>query len=87
MASLALGVPVVTNRGFLTECGLWEQAVALAPEPNASSLAREVVKLLCSEEERNQFAKKGHALYESTFALQRMLERLMAEDGEIRSDK
>jgi hypothetical protein len=69
MAGLALGVPVVSNLGFLSE-PLWKSsgAIAIAPTDSAK-MADRVVELLNSPQQRNELATSGKQLYESRFSL------------------
>lgn len=77
MASLALGVPVVTNAGPLSE-PLWSEseAVALASGPSGSAFAAAVEALLENPGRRTELGKRGRALYEVRFSLQRTVETL-----------
>jgi glycosyltransferase involved in cell wall biosynthesis len=67
MAGVALGVPTVTNAGFLTE-PLWRerQAVAFAP---LADLAATVRRALTNANERAALSTRARALYAERFAL------------------
>jgi len=84
MAGLALGVPVVTNMGPLTE-DLWAEsgAVALAQEASGAALAAVTETLLRDSERRRQVGERGRELYEKRFSLQRTIELLrnLAQDN------
>jgi glycosyltransferase involved in cell wall biosynthesis len=77
MASLALGLPVVTNAGPLSE-PLWSEsgAVALASDPSGRALAAAVEALLESPGRRADLGERGRALYQARFSLQRTVETL-----------
>jgi len=77
MASLALGVPVVTCQGRFTE-PIWKisNAVFLAADETASSLSGAVRIALASSEQLLETGARGKALYESTFSLQNTLAAL-----------
>ena len=77
MASLALGLPVVTNAGPLSE-PLWSEsgAVALTSEPSGRALAGAVEALLESPGRRADLGERGRALYGARFSLQRSVETL-----------
>jgi glycosyltransferase involved in cell wall biosynthesis len=74
MASLALGVPVVTNEGHLSE-DLWRSsdAVALAPTPSASAIAATVEQLLSNPDAARALGARGKALYDREFSLERTI--------------
>jgi glycosyltransferase involved in cell wall biosynthesis len=68
MAGLALGVPVVTTRGHLTE-PFWETsgAVRLSDIGDSQHLAEQVVSLLQSSSEREQLVEIGSVFYDRYF--------------------
>ena len=68
MAGLALGVPVITNDGMLTE-SIWrdEPGVALAPSPEA--IAREAEAFLTDAARLRRLGASGRALYQRRFSL------------------
>ena len=70
MAGLALGVPVVTTKGRLTE-PLWEEggAVALAPAGDDDALLCGALRLLASPEERARLSDAARTLYRERFDL------------------
>jgi FkbM family methyltransferase len=77
MAGLALGIPVVTTDGFLTE-PLWREtgAVALAPAGSPSDLVDIVETLLASSVERALLAEQGQVCYDRNFAVEGLIRRL-----------
>jgi hypothetical protein len=77
MAGLALGVPVVSNQGALTEPE-WAQwgAVAVAKDASAPQLAAEVERLLGSARQRAELGERGRACYRELFSLDRTLSQL-----------
>ena len=77
MASLALGVPVVTNEGALSE-DLWRRsgAVALAPSPAPEAIAFAAEGLLADAEAARRVGARGRAVYERDFSLPRTIEVL-----------
>jgi glycosyltransferase involved in cell wall biosynthesis len=78
MAPLALGVPVVTTDGFLTD-QLWRQgAVALAPAGRPTDLARLCSAVLDDPDLMRTLGERGTRLYRETFSLERTLETLLA---------
>jgi glycosyltransferase involved in cell wall biosynthesis len=84
MAPLALGVPVVTTHGFLSD-SVWSRgAVALAPAGQPLELARLCNTLLTDAEERLQLAERGAQLYRERFSLERTLETVLsASDAKV----
>ncbi|MFN7921996.1 MAG: glycosyltransferase [Bryobacteraceae bacterium] len=74
MASVALGRPVVTNSGPLTE-PLWREsrAVAMAGKPDPIELAEWVERLLDDDDIRKGIGSRAAALYRREFALDRTL--------------
>jgi glycosyltransferase involved in cell wall biosynthesis len=76
MASLALGVPVVTNSGHNTE-PLWrEGGVALAPDPTPESLASLAESLLGDPSLRRSIGDRGQAIYRARLSLACVIEAL-----------
>jgi len=75
MAGLALGKPVVTNAGALTEA-VWKErgGVALAPSPQELAPAAEA--LLRQPERWSELGERGRALYRERFSLQGVVETL-----------
>jgi glycosyltransferase involved in cell wall biosynthesis len=79
MASIANGVPVVTNLGPLSE-PLWPGgAVAAAPDPDPAAIARLAARLLAGPAVLANLGRRGAALYRGTFALERTIARLRGE--------
>jgi glycosyltransferase involved in cell wall biosynthesis len=70
MAGLALGVPVVTTRGALTE-PLWdEQGLAeLVPAADTDALTAAAERLAAHPEDRRALGERGRAGYERFFSL------------------
>ncbi|GJG86388.1 glycosyl transferase family 1 [Gemmatimonadetes bacterium T265] len=77
LAGLALGVPIVTVDGRLTE-SLWRDsgAVALAPDDSAAALLGVAEQLLSDAAARERIGLAGAALYERRFALSHTLAAL-----------
>jgi hypothetical protein len=73
MAPLALGVPVVSTDGFLTDQVWREGAVALAPAGRPAALAQRCVELLEEPQRRRDLGQHGARLYSERFALERTL--------------
>jgi len=69
MAALALGVPIVSTSGHLTET-IWAEhaAVVLAPVGNHGALAAAVLQLLSDDRERRCLGDRGLRLYAQRFA-------------------
>jgi glycosyltransferase involved in cell wall biosynthesis len=77
MAALALGVPVVTTDGFLTD-NIWrEGAVAMAPAGKPLELARRCVALLEDGVLARTLGERGARLYRERFSLERTLETVV----------
>jgi glycosyltransferase involved in cell wall biosynthesis len=72
MAGLALGVPIVTSDGHLTD-SVWRTsgAVSLAPVGSAAELGRLCLQLLQDAEKREALGQRGKALYAERFSLER----------------
>jgi glycosyltransferase involved in cell wall biosynthesis len=83
MAGLALGVPIVTTSGRLTE-HLWAQAgaVSLVAVHDPHALTAEVLRLLAHDDDRRAFATRGRALYAQRFDLQHTLGALRCAANE-----
>ncbi len=83
-SALALGVPLVTNLGALSE-GEWATAdngVTLAPTPSAPALIAAVERALAlSPAERTALGEAGRRWYAERFALERLVATLRAEGG------
>jgi glycosyltransferase involved in cell wall biosynthesis len=79
MAPLALGVPVVTTHGFLSD-SVWScGAVTLAPTGRPVELARLCNRLLEDAEARRQLGERGAQLYRERFSLERTLETVLSD--------
>jgi glycosyltransferase involved in cell wall biosynthesis len=78
MAGLALGRPVVTHTGHLTE-PLWRElgAVALVEGTDAPALAAAAERLLSSPQERVALGARAAEVYQERFSLERTLEALL----------
>jgi glycosyltransferase involved in cell wall biosynthesis len=76
MAALALGAPVVSTSGPLTDAVWHTGGVALAPVGATGELARIVGDLLRNEEARLELGRSGAALYRRCFTLERTCEVL-----------
>jgi glycosyltransferase involved in cell wall biosynthesis len=77
MASLALGLPIVTTSGPLTEA-LWEKsdAVVLAPVGREQALADGVQLLLADRARRDEIGRKAKDLHQRQFSLERTIQIL-----------
>jgi glycosyltransferase involved in cell wall biosynthesis len=81
MAALALGVPVVTTDGFLTD-GIWrEGAVALAPAGKPLELARCCITVLDDVALARTLGERGARLYRERFSLERAVETVLSAPG------
>jgi glycosyltransferase involved in cell wall biosynthesis len=79
MAGLAIGVPVVTNRGHLTE-PFWasSHAVALAGDGSPGEFGATVDALLDDPAARAALGRRAQALYAQQFSIERIVETLRA---------
>jgi hypothetical protein len=79
MASLALGRPLVTNTGHLTE-PLWREldAVALVEGTAPAMLVEAAERLLARPEEREALGARAVEVYRERFSLERTLEVLLS---------
>jgi glycosyltransferase involved in cell wall biosynthesis len=77
MASLGLGVPLVTNAGRLTE-SLWMQqlGVCLASEPSAAALLSATEGLLSDPARAAALGARGRDFYRSHFSFERVVRTL-----------
>lgn len=77
MAGLALGLPIVTPHGDLTE-SVWaeDDAVELAPAVVPASLVRTTETLLADADRRQRLRVNALRMYASRFALERVVEKL-----------
>ena len=80
MAPLALGVPTVTSRGFLTE-NVWGEApsVALAAASDVESHVAATVSLLRDDVTRKQLGDLGRRFYVDRFSIERTANILVAD--------
>ncbi len=79
MASLALGRPLVTNTGHLTE-PLWRTlgAVSLVEGTDPAALAEAAERLLSRPEERAALGARAAEVYRERFSLERTVEALLS---------
>jgi glycosyltransferase involved in cell wall biosynthesis len=79
MAGLALGVPVLTRTGPLSE-EIWRTsgAVALAPADDPEAVTETAAALLADPAARAELGRRGERLYRDTFTLQHAVRRLRA---------
>ena len=70
MAGLALGLPIVSTSGHLTET-IWAEhaAVALTPIGDHGAMASAALRLLSDDLERRRLGDRGRKLYAQRFAL------------------
>lgn len=87
MAGLALGLPMVTNQGYLSE-PYWQdhRPVALADNPSPEALIATAEALLASPASWADLGRRACAAYESDFSLRRTLDVLtgLAKGGDPR---
>jgi glycosyltransferase involved in cell wall biosynthesis len=86
MSCLALGAPVITNSGPATE-PLWHEwgAVALAGEPSVDAILRAARPLLQRAELREELGRRGRALYQRAFSLDRVI-RILRDKAPVRGN-
>jgi hypothetical protein len=77
MAGLALGIPIVTNEGILSEV-VWREsgAVALAQDGSPEAFVAAAEELLASPERRDQLRRRATSLYRSCFTMERVVSAL-----------
>jgi glycosyltransferase involved in cell wall biosynthesis len=82
MAGLALGVPMVSNLGWLSE-SFWREskAVALAPSPDPAQIVATAEALLADESRRKNLAACARQLYAERFDIVRTIDRLLSDPG------
>ncbi len=82
MAALALGVPILTNTGALSE-PFWREsgAVALAEEDSPESFLRAAEELLRHPEQRTEISRRAASLYRRRFALEHVVRSLRCVDS------
>jgi glycosyltransferase involved in cell wall biosynthesis len=80
MTGLALGVPVVTNKGHLTE-PFWQEsgAVSLANSFDVGTFVELVEDLVADEQARQRLGKRGRTLYNANFDISRTLNQLRTD--------
>jgi glycosyltransferase involved in cell wall biosynthesis len=78
MAGLALGVPIVSNLGALSE-DFWREsdAIALACSPAPAEVLAQVERVIADESLRLNLSKRARELYARRFAIQHTVERLL----------
>jgi glycosyltransferase involved in cell wall biosynthesis len=79
MAGLALGLPIVTTLGPLSE-PLWQEsgAVVLAPVESAEAITAATESLLADDQRRAQLAQRARAFYHERFGTDRLIQTLRA---------
>ena len=70
MAGLALGVPIATNEGFLSE-PVWRESRGVELVRSLDDLADATDHLLRDPERARSFSERGRALYAAKFSLNR----------------
>lgn len=77
MAGLALGLPIVTTEGFLSE-PIWREtkAVELAPATSPDDLAAAAETLLADPRRREELGARAKNVYATTFAVDHTIARL-----------
>ncbi|MEO7649705.1 MAG: glycosyltransferase [Bryobacteraceae bacterium] len=75
MASLALGLPVITNRGPATE-PVWEESEAVALAHTAEEFGARACTLLADATARAALARRGASLYQDRFAIEHTIRAL-----------
>jgi glycosyltransferase involved in cell wall biosynthesis len=80
MAALALGIPVVTNLGRLSE-PLWNGsgAVAIAASTSPADLSGEILALLGNPARRATITARGRELYDARFDIRHTVSALLRE--------
>jgi glycosyltransferase involved in cell wall biosynthesis len=80
MAGLALGMPVVSNHGALTEPE-WSQwrATALAADASPRAMAEAVERLLAAPHERAELVARARGVYAEHLSMQRTVRELRRE--------
>jgi glycosyltransferase involved in cell wall biosynthesis len=77
MAGLALGIPMVSTEGHLTD-SVWpgSEAVSLAPAGDVATMAGLVLDLLEAPDRSKSMGERGAKLYRDRFSLERTMETL-----------
>jgi len=80
MAGLALGLPIVTNAGPLTD-PIWKNtdALELASSPSHTSLLDAVENLLAEPKRLSELRRRAAGFYQRNFSLARIIEILRSE--------
>jgi glycosyltransferase involved in cell wall biosynthesis len=88
MAGLALGKPIVTTQGELSE-PLWQQseAVGLAPAGDTAAFLDVAERLLNHTHRREDLGARGRAFYAAHFSLQRLIATLRHEATAAAADE
>jgi glycosyltransferase involved in cell wall biosynthesis len=81
MAGLALGVPLVSNLGALSE-DFWRYsgAVALADAPDPTLIVSQALRLLADEPLRRVLGCRGRELYAQRFDIEHTIDTLLVAD-------
>jgi glycosyltransferase involved in cell wall biosynthesis len=81
-AGLALGRPVVTNRGSLTE-PVWDRMGGVVLAPDAASVAEHAARLAADAERRQTLGAAARATHAATFSVEHTVRRLRqaADEG------
>ena len=82
MAALALGVPVITNTGALSE-SIWREsgAVRLTEAGDSRGMAAQTMDVLNHPEARGALQERGRALYARMFDVSRTIRALHGADS------
>ena len=82
MAGLALGKPVVTTTGHLTEEDWGGSGAALMmPVGRAEELARAAIRLLSAQSEREALGARARAWYRARFSIEHTLDAVGVHDS------
>jgi glycosyltransferase involved in cell wall biosynthesis len=81
MAGVSQGCPIVTVRSFNTE-PIWAESGAVALVDSVHEMVPVVESLLADDNARTQLGRAAYALYERSFAIERTIETLLAQDAE-----
>ena len=83
MAGLALGLPIVSTSGHLTET-IWAEhaAVVLTPLGDHGAMASAALRLLSDDLERRRLGDRGRTLYAQRFALGHTIAALRGAAGQ-----
>ncbi len=79
MAGLALGVPVVTNEGMLSE-PFWRHCGAVELTPSVDNFADAVDAVLTDPSRAANLRDRGRSLYARSFSLDRTVRALRGDD-------